>query len=164
MIVLPVVVQFSSLGSRFRVFGIIFALLLATSDSGVDLLQTLPDALGDWRFGWQVVTGHSEAPLVGGVLHVDDLTIGGFVRVGTLLYQDSIGVGVEVLKVAGLLVDDVVSGLVLSFVAAIFTLLLVILQNWNPSGGFVVDSLLHILLMIIVVVVLLRKSVGGYQQ
>lgn len=113
MIVLSVVVQLSPLGGRLRVFGIILALLLATSDSGVDLLQTLADALRDWWFGRQMVTGHSETLLVGGVLHVDDLPVGSLVRVGTLLDQHSVGVGVgEVLQIAGLFVDDIVAGLV----------------------------------------------------
>lgn len=113
MVVLAVVVKFRSLSSRFRVLRVRLGFLLATLDSGVDLLQTLADTFRDWWFGWQMVSGHTESLLVGGVLHVDDLSVGSFVRVGTLLNEHSVRVGIrEVLKVAGFFVDNVVTGLI----------------------------------------------------
>lgn len=113
MVVLSVVVQFRSLGSRFRVLRVGLGFLLAALDTGVDFLQTFADSLRDWWFGGQMVSGYAESLLVGGVLHVDDLAVRSFIRVGTLLDKHSVRVGIgEVLQVAGLFVDDVVTGLI----------------------------------------------------
>lgn len=96
-----------------------------------------------------MVTGHLEALIVSGVLDGDHFAFGGHVRVGSLLDEDSSGQLLAlVADVSVLSGQDLVSGLVLGLVAAVISLLLVVLQDWDPSGGLLL-LLLEVLLLLL---------------
>jgi hypothetical protein len=142
-----------------------FALLLFAgrtlsidSNAFVDQVQSLLDLGWDWWGSGQAVALDAEATFVGGVLHADQLTVWSFVGVRALLDQNTVGVVFgEVFQVARLFGDDVVAGFVskglqkslikalitwsrkpkdlLCLIAAILSLLFVVLQDGDLGGG-----------------------------
>lgn len=89
-----------------------------------------------------MVSGGVEALVVSGVLDIDDLSFGGDVRVRSLLDEDASGQSLGlVTNVSVLGGQDLVSGLVLGLVAAVISLLLVVLQDWDPGGRLLLGLL-----------------------
>lgn len=126
LVVLAIVVQ---LGARLRRLGEVgvFAQTLLTSlllqlDAGIDQVEALLNLLGHRGGSRDVVADRMETVLVGGVLHVDQLAVGGDIRVLAVLDEHAVGMlGVDVLDEAGLRLVDVVAGLERVLVAAVLS-------------------------------------------
>lgn len=126
--------------------GLSLVTLTVQADSLVDLVESLLDLRGHWGWGGNVISGGVEALVVSGVLNVDDLSLGGDVRVLALLDEDSSGQLLAlVTDVSVLGGQDLVSGLVLSLVAAVISLLLVVLEDGDPGGGLLLLLLVRLL-------------------
>lgn len=116
--------------------------LLVLADSLVDQVKSSLDLRGHWGRSRDMVSGGVEALVVSGVLHIDHLSFGGDVRVRSLLDEDASGQSLGlVTNVSVLGGQDLVSGLVLVLVAAVISLLLVVLQDWDPGGRLLLGLL-----------------------
>lgn len=105
-----------------------------------------------------MISGGVETLIVSGVLDIDHFTLGGDVRVLSLLDENSTGQSLAlVADVSVLSGQDVVSSLVLGLVAAVIALLFVVLQDRDPGGGLL--GLLE-LSLVLLLLVLLRLGLG----
>lgn len=110
--------------------------LLLQLDAGVDLVETLLDLWWHGSGGRNVGAGGAETVLVGGVLDVDGLSFGRDVRVFAVLDEHAAGVFCgDVLQEARFGGINVVARFVRGLVAAVLALLLVVLENGDPSGS-----------------------------
>lgn len=139
---------------RIRLGPLLQALLLQL-DAGIDLIQSLLDLLGNgWRSGY-VITSGPESVLIGRILHIDEGALRRLVRVLAVLDQHPVGIRLEVLQKARLLVHNAVACLVLRLVAAILALLLVVLDDRYPGARLSV-----ILVPVMVRLVVPRNVIG----
>lgn len=168
------------LGKAGIALGTLLQALLLQLNASIDLIQTLLYLLGyGWRSGYMIPCG-TEAILIGRVLNVDVSAVWRLVGVLAVLHQDAIGIGIEVLQEAGLLVYNAVAGLVFGLVAAILALLLVVLQYGYPGAGLaliltpmvrliVARNIVSIkvammLLLMLMLIVMLRMARKGKQR
>lgn len=168
------------LGKAGIALGTLLQALLLQLNASIDLIQTLLYLLGyGWRSGYMISCG-TEAILIGRVLNVDVSAVWRLVGVLAVLHQDAIGIGIEVLQEAGLLVYNAVAGLVFGLVAAILALLLVVLQYGYPGAGLaliltpmvrliVARNIVSIkvammLLLMLMLIVMLRMARKGKQR
>jgi len=154
---------------RIRLGPLLQALLLQL-DAGIDLVQSLLDLLGNGRRSGNVITRCPESILIGRVLHIHQSSLGRLVRVLAMLDQHSIRVRIEVLEEARLLMNDAVARLVFRLVAAILTLLLVVLDYGYPGAGLsvifvammiwfvIARNVVHILMLVLMVVLSLAGN------
>ena len=141
--------------------GLSLVALTVQADSLVDLVESLLDLRGHWGWGGDMVSGHLEALVVSGVLDGDHLTVGRDVGVGALLDEDTsgllLGLVADVSVLGG---QDLVSGLVLGLVAAVISLLLVVLKDRHPGGSLLLLVLVLVLLLLLLLSGLLVLLLG----
>lgn len=178
--VLPILVGHSSLlqlPGKVRVrLGPLLQALLLQLDPSIDLVQSLLDLLGYGRRCGYVIAGGSEPILIRRILHIHQGALRRLVGVLPVLDQHPIGIRVKVLEEARLLVNDAVARLVLRLVAAVLTLLLVVLDNGYPGAGLpmllvpmviglvVTRNVVHILVLLVLLVRMVVLPLAGQDK